>query len=220
MIGAKPIHLTRDDELKRSITLDSLRIDMGPSGSGKVKVGDRADLRHHLYPDRSQPARQSPGRSPGRGNLDRAGSSMPRRISTCRQLSPSRKRVGLRGARVAAYAFDPDLAIVLDSTPAIRPARLGWYRKTRYNTRLGCGPAIYCRRCRHALGPAPGAPPDTDRAKRWAFLTSSASPAAAGPTPAPSTSSAPASPAFLFQCLDATITARLRWCVYLIGSIP
>ena len=58
------------------------------------------------------------------------------------------------------------------------------------------------------------------RPRPRAFRTRSASPAAAAPMPAPSTSSAPASRAFPFRCLVATITARLRWCVYLTGSIP
>jgi endoglucanase len=62
------------------------------------------------------------------------------------------EEVGLRGAHVAAYALDPHLAIVLDCTPAMDlPSwdQNGRYRddesleNSRYNTRLGAGPAIY-----------------------------------------------------------------------------
>jgi endoglucanase len=42
VIGAKPIHLTTADERKRSLSLDSLRIDVGPGSNSKVKPGDRA----------------------------------------------------------------------------------------------------------------------------------------------------------------------------------
>jgi endoglucanase len=42
VIGSKPVHLMTGDEQKNSISLDSLRIDVGPGNSGKVKIGDRA----------------------------------------------------------------------------------------------------------------------------------------------------------------------------------
>ena len=41
VIGAKPIHLTEPDETKKPISLEVLRIDIGPS-NGKLKIGDRA----------------------------------------------------------------------------------------------------------------------------------------------------------------------------------
>ncbi len=53
------------------------------------------------------------------------------------------EEIGLRGARVAAFAFDPDLAIILDSTPAYDLPAWDADENVRYNTRLGAGPAIY-----------------------------------------------------------------------------
>ena len=60
------------------------------------------------------------------------------------------EEVGLRGAQVAAYAFDPDLALVLDCTPArdlptweSDSSQNTFHENTHYNTRLGAGPAIY-----------------------------------------------------------------------------
>ena len=53
------------------------------------------------------------------------------------------EEVGLRGAKVAAHALAPDLAIAVDSTPARDlPAHDG-RENTVYNTKLGLGPAIY-----------------------------------------------------------------------------
>jgi endoglucanase len=49
---------------------------------------------------------------------------------------------------VAAYALEPDLAIAVDSTPALdlpawEESGSGLAENLRYNTRLGYGPAIY-----------------------------------------------------------------------------
>ncbi len=53
------------------------------------------------------------------------------------------EEVGLRGARVAAFAFDPDMAIAIDSTPANDLPMWDDTENTSYNTRLGEGPALY-----------------------------------------------------------------------------
>jgi endoglucanase len=53
------------------------------------------------------------------------------------------EEVGLRGAQVAAYALDPHLAVVLDSTPANDLPAWDGQENLRFNTRLGAGPAIY-----------------------------------------------------------------------------
>jgi endoglucanase len=53
------------------------------------------------------------------------------------------EELGLRGARVAAYALDPDLAIAIDSTPANDLPVWDGSENTFYNTRLDAGPALY-----------------------------------------------------------------------------
>jgi endoglucanase len=53
------------------------------------------------------------------------------------------EEVGLRGAKVAAHRLDPDIAYVLDSTPALDLPTQHEDENYRYNTRLGAGPAIY-----------------------------------------------------------------------------
>src|SRR4030042_4175064 len=38
VIGLNPIHLSEDDEIKRHVSMDNLRLDVGPA-AGKVRVG-------------------------------------------------------------------------------------------------------------------------------------------------------------------------------------
>ena len=53
------------------------------------------------------------------------------------------EEIGLRGAKVAAYYFEPDLAIAVDSTPARDLPAQNEEENVSYNTKLGLGPAIY-----------------------------------------------------------------------------
>ena len=57
------------------------------------------------------------------------------------------EEVGLRGAQVAAYAFNPDVGIAIDSTPAMDLPDWEMENEVQensfYNTRLDSGPAIY-----------------------------------------------------------------------------
>ena len=143
VIGSKPIHLTTAEERKSAITLDALRIDLGPTGKGKAGVGDRSTFATKF-------ARLGPSLR-AKALDDRLG------VATLIELirhAPAnidlqaaftvQEEVGARGARVAAYAFDPQAAIVLDCTPANDlPGYDPVDENTRYNTRLGSGPAIY-----------------------------------------------------------------------------
>ena len=49
----------------------------------------------------------------------------------------------MRGAKVAAQYFHPDLASAIDSTPANDLPLPDGGENTNYNTKLGLGPAIY-----------------------------------------------------------------------------
>jgi putative aminopeptidase FrvX len=141
VIGAKPIHLTEKDELQKAISLETLRIDIGPSG-GKAKVGDRATFATTF-------ARLGPSVC-GKALDDRLGvatlielvKNAPSNIDLQAAFTVQEEN-GLRGARVAAYAFNPDLAMVIDSTPANDLPTWDDSENSKYNTRLGAGPAIY-----------------------------------------------------------------------------
>ena len=66
----------------------------------------------------------------------------PSNVDVCAAFSVQ-EEIGLRGAKVAAQYFNPDLAIAIDSTPARDlPAHDG-SENLVYNTKLGFGPAIY-----------------------------------------------------------------------------
>jgi len=149
VIGVKPIHLTTREDRRRAIPLDSLRIDVSPDQAKKVKIGDRAtfgtgfkrigpSIRARALDDRI-----------GVASLIELLRIAPAHIDLLAAFTVQ-EEIGLRGAQVAAYALNPDLAIVLDCTPA---RDLPIYEKDgfnrcdqeniHYNTRLGGGPAIY-----------------------------------------------------------------------------
>jgi endoglucanase len=148
VIGPTPIHLTKAAERRRTVSIDSMRIDVGPGNSGKVKVGDRATF--------ATPFTRLGASLRGKALDDRLGVAtlieLVRNYSAMRS-SPAnidllaaftvQEEIGLRGAQVSAYAFDPDLAIVLDCTPARDLPSWDGEENAQYNTRLGEGPAIY-----------------------------------------------------------------------------
>ena len=145
IIGIKPIHLTTSKERNQPVELEELRIDLSPGNGKKVKVGDWAAF--------STPfARLGPSLC-AKALDDRLGVAIlielfkapPPNIDLLAAFTVQ-EEVGLRGAHVAAYALEPDLAVVLDCTPARDlPVldRSGASENTLYNTRLGAGPAIY-----------------------------------------------------------------------------
>ena len=140
VIGAKPIHLASKSEMGNIVSLDSMRIDLGPEG--KAKVGDRATFAakfKHVGPSIMSKAID-----------DRIGVAIliellkhaPKNIELCLSFSVQ-EEIGLRGAKVAAHYFEPDLAIAIDSTPARDLPDYNGDENISYNTKLGFGPAIY-----------------------------------------------------------------------------
>lgn len=142
VIGACPIHLTTEDERQKVIPLDHLRIDLGPGGNDLAKVGDRATFATRF--------RQVGSSLMGKALDDRLGvatlielvRNAPENIELQAAFTVQ-EEVGARGARVAAYAMNPDIAIAIDSTPAYDLPVWDDSENSRYNTRLDFGPAIY-----------------------------------------------------------------------------
>ncbi len=141
VIGARAIHLTTAEERQKAIPVDALRIDFG-LGASQVKVGDRATFATHF--------RQLGPSLAGKALDNRLG--VTTLIELVRRAPPNidlwaaftvQEEVGARGARVAAYAVDPDIAIALDSTPANDLPMWDDSENSGYNTRLDHGPAIY-----------------------------------------------------------------------------
>lgn len=143
VIGARPIHLVKSTQRNSVVKHDSMRIDIGATkkanASNKVKVGDRATFLTTYQ--------ESGNMAMGKALDDRAGCAalveLLRRDPYPFDLHAAftvQEEVGLRGAQVAAYATKPDVALVLECTPAYDlPSK----RDISPNVRLGQGPSLY-----------------------------------------------------------------------------
>jgi tetrahedral aminopeptidase len=140
VLGAKPIHLTTRDERKHAISIDSLRIDLGLGG--KAKIGDRGTFAPNFR--RTGPSIQSKSidNRIGVATLVQLVKSAPANIDLMAAFTVQ-EEIGLRGAKVAAHYFNPDLAIVIDATPANDLPMQDKGENTFYNSKLGFGPAVY-----------------------------------------------------------------------------
>jgi endoglucanase len=141
VIGARPIHLTSKEERKQKITLEALRIDVGP-GSTKVKPGDRSTFATRFQ--RSGPALLAKALDDRLGvvTLIELIKHAPAEIDLLAAFTVQ-EEIGTRGAMVAAYAFNPDVGIAVDATPANDLPAWDGEENSSYNTKLGLGPAIY-----------------------------------------------------------------------------
>ena len=142
VIGARPIHMTTAEERQKKIPLDALRIDVGPGGSGKVKVGDRASYATQFRRVGASIFAKSIDDRIGVATLIELLKHAPENVDLCLSFSVQ-EEIGLRGAQVAAHYFNPDMAIAVDSTPANDLPVHDGSENIFYNTRLGFGPAIY-----------------------------------------------------------------------------
>lgn len=140
VIGAKPIHLMDVEEFTKKIPLDSLRIDLGPAG--KANLGDRAGFATKFRRAGPSILAKSIDDRIGVATLIELIKQAPPNIDLCAAFSVQ-EEIGLRGAKVAAQYFNPELAIAIDSTPANDLPLHDGGENMSYNTRLGLGPAIY-----------------------------------------------------------------------------
>ncbi len=140
IIGAKPVHLSKSEELKQPIATDKLRVDLGPGG--KAKVGDRGTFAANFR--RSGPSLMSKALDNrlGVATLIELVKAAPFRVDLLAAFTVQ-EEIGLRGAKVAANYFRPDLAIIIDATPARDLPMQREGENTTYNSWLGLGPAIY-----------------------------------------------------------------------------
>lgn len=140
VIGARPIHLTTPDERKRKIPLDQLRIDIGPEG--KAKIGDRATYATRFKRVGPSIFAKAIDNRVGCAILIDLLKNAPENVELCLSFSVQ-EEIGLRGAKVAANYFKPDMAIAIDSTPANDLPHHDGIENIFYNTKLGLGPAFY-----------------------------------------------------------------------------
>lgn len=151
VIGLKPVHLLKADQYNRVDELDSMYIDIGATNDkagGKVEVGEFATFATQFgWLGGQSRARQDRGLVKGKALDDRAGCAVLLELlaGDCPvdliAVFTVQEEIGLRGARVTAYAAQPDLAFILECTAADdlpHPDR----EKNDGFPRLGDGPAI------------------------------------------------------------------------------
>ncbi|HEX6385377.1 MAG TPA: M42 family peptidase, partial [Anaerolineae bacterium] len=143
VIGARPIHLLKSNQRNSVVKMDDMRIDVGAknkeAASKKVKVGDCAAF--------VTPYQELGPAAIGKAFDNRAGCAVLVELLRAEPYPfdlhaafTVQEEVGLRGAQVAAYAIEPDVALVLECTPAYD---LPNEKDVSPNVALGKGPAVY-----------------------------------------------------------------------------
>ncbi len=140
VIGAKPVHLSKTEELKRPVEVDALRVDLGPGG--KAKVGDRGTFAPNFRRVGPTVMSKALDNRLGVATLIELLRGAPPNVELLAAFTVQ-EEIGFRGAQIAAHHFNPDLAIVIDSTPAYDLPMQRDGENNLYNTKLGLGPAIY-----------------------------------------------------------------------------
>src|SRR5690606_26492637 len=143
VIGAKPPHLTTEEERNKPVPLHELFVDVGLTEERArelVRVGDLATIRRDF---RTLAGRRVTGKA-----LDNRASVACmyeglkvlqglRRRADVYAVATVQEEVGLRGARTSAFAIGPDVAIAIDvgfgEMPGLKP---------KDTIALGKGPGI------------------------------------------------------------------------------
>jgi putative aminopeptidase FrvX len=145
VILASPIHLAKEEQRKQVIKIDQLAIDIGATSQdeaqGMVKLGDYA-----VFDTRFQVLVEEGLRTvKGKAFDDRAGCAVAAALAegdypVDLYLSFSaQEEVGMRGAKVAAFRIEPDVAFALEGTVCDDTPKEADVSPT---TQLGKGPAI------------------------------------------------------------------------------
>ena len=148
VVGKKPIHLLTPDDRKKGTELKELHIDIGAADGdearGMVRIGDSAVIT-------GEPVELPNGRAIARAMDNRLGAFVA--YEAARLVAEAggapgdvigvaavQEEIGLNGARTAAFALQPDVAIVVDvahatDAPGVEAKELGEHK-------LGSGPVI------------------------------------------------------------------------------
>jgi tetrahedral aminopeptidase len=140
VIGGKPVHLMSGEEYTAKVSVDALRIDLGLEG--KAKIGDYGGYATKFKRTGPSILAKSIDDRIGVATVIELLKHAPSNVDVCAAFTVQ-EEIGLRGAKVAAHYFCPDLAIAIDSTPANDLPMHDDSENMTYNTKLGLGPAIY-----------------------------------------------------------------------------
>lgn len=147
VIGKKPIHLMKSSEREKVSTIEDLWIDIGANNraeaSERVRIGATAVIDAPLYEFPN-------GRIVSRSIDNRIGAftvlealrllaeNRPR--ATVAAVATAQEEITLGGARVAAFSFEPQVAIAVDVT--FSTDHPGMSKKQNGDVRLGGGPVL------------------------------------------------------------------------------
>ncbi len=145
VIGAKAIHLQEPKERKKVLDYKKLYIDIGADDKDQAK--QKIDLGMMAsFPTRYQ--KLNNGLIKGKAFDDRLGCAELIKIIqedydfSLYGVFTVQEEIGTRGAKVATYSIDPDLALVLEGTTA---SDVPESKEAEYSTSLGEGPALTLR---------------------------------------------------------------------------
>jgi endoglucanase len=146
IIGSKPPHIQKEEERKKIITYDDLFIDVGAeSKDAAIKMG--IAIGDSIAFDVKYANLGSSEIALGKAFDNRAGCvAMIETIKLLKEtdctvcaVGTVQEEVGLRGATVAAFGVDPDLALALDVTIA---GDVPGVREFDTSVKMGKGPAL------------------------------------------------------------------------------
>lgn len=143
VIGGRPVHLSTATQRNTIVNRSSMRIDIGAKDKDvarrKVKLGDRAAFVTKYEELGTTAVAKAFDNRAGCAVLVELLKQRPYPFDLVATFSVQ-EEVGLRGASVAAYGIDPDVALVLECTPAFD---LPNKNDVSPNVALGKGPALY-----------------------------------------------------------------------------
>jgi endoglucanase len=143
ILSARTVHLTSASERSEVMSIDKLRVVVGQDNLQKVNPGDYVYFGTKYEEIGEVIGAKALDDRVGCVNLMWLMKNAPPNIDFYGVFTVQ-EELGLRGAKVAAYQIQPDLAFALDTTPAIDPPILDQDEENfQYNTRAGMGPAVY-----------------------------------------------------------------------------
>jgi endoglucanase len=144
VIGCKPPHVMKDEERKKAVEFKDMFIDVGASGRDEVKEMG-IDIGTPITIDREL-VKLGKSKVTGKALDDRAGLAVmiealkqTKSDATIYAVGTVQEEVGLKGARVSAFAIEPDVALAIDVCVA---TDFPGAESTHMDIKLGKGPAI------------------------------------------------------------------------------
>lgn len=149
IVGAKPVHHLRNDEIKKTVDIQDMFIDIGAANQSDVITAYGVRPGDIIIPDSEFAYLNNPRMVCGKAFDDRIGTALMIDVikslkerphpNTVFGVGTAQEEVGLRGAATSAALIEPDIAVVLEGTPA---DDLPGVSKDEIQGRLGAGPQI------------------------------------------------------------------------------